>query len=418
MEADAHLPSPSSPRIDERGTRYKMAILDGMKVLDFSTLYPGPYATMSLADMGADVLRVSSLSRKDADIVAAEPPYLTENVGAQAAWLSRNKRTISLNLKTEEAKQIVYELVKEYDVVLEQFRPGVADRMGIGYEELKRHNPSVVYCSLSGYGQYGPYCMKAGHDINYVARSGLLSHSGRKSSGPVLYGMQIADIAGGSMNSIIGILAAAYRRAMTGEGEYIDVSMVDCTVAYNGIKGGNYLAGAHRPTRESETLTGRALYDIYETKDGEYLTVGAMEPKFFAEFCRGIDMEELIEHGCLSPEATAAKPRVIERIKSKTLAEWEAIFADKDACVEPVLDLERVFYEDPHIKEREMVVEVPLPENGKIVKQIANPIKYRSHPNEYRHAAYPLGFHTKDVMRELGYSDERIAELEEHHVFD
>lgn len=395
-----------------------MGILHGMKVLDFSTLYPGPYATMSLADMGADVLRVSSLSRKGADIVAAEPPLLSENVGAQAAWLSRNKRTMSLNLKTSEAKEIVYDLVKDYDVVLEQFRPGVAERMGIGYEALKRHNPGIIYCSLSGYGQYGPYCMKAGHDINYVARSGLLSHSGRKSTGPVLYGMQIADIAGGSMNAIIGILAAAYHREITGEGEYIDVSMVDCTVAYNGIKGGNYLAGAHMPTRESETLTGRALYDIYETKDGEYLTVGAMEPKFFAEFCKGLGMEELIDLGCLSPEATAAKPKVVERIKSKTLAEWEEIFADKDACVEPVLDLERVFFEDPHIKAREMVVEVPLPENGRIVKQLANPIKFKAHPNEYRHAAYPVGEHTLAVMRELGYSDEQIADLTEKHVFD
>lgn len=395
-----------------------MGILHGMKVLDFSTLYPGPYATMSLADMGAEVLRVSSLSRQTADIVAAEPPFLTENIGAQAAWLSRNKRTMSLNLKTSEAKAIVYDLVKDYDIVLEQFRPGVANRMGIGYETLKQHNPRIIYCSLSGYGQYGPYCMKAGHDINYVARSGLLSHSGRKASGPTLYGMQIADIAGGSMNAVIGILAAAYHREITGEGEYIDVSMVDCTVAYNGIKGGNFLAGAHMPTRESETLTGRALYDIYETKDGEYLTVGAMEPKFFTEFCKGIGMEELIEVGCLSPEATAAKPRVIERIKSKTLAEWEEIFADKDACVEPVLDLERVFYEDPHIKAREMIVEVPLPENGTLVKQIANPIKFKTHPNEYRHAAYPIGEHTFDIMRELGYSDSQIAVLKESHTFD
>lgn len=395
-----------------------MGILQGMKVLDFSTLYPGPYATMSLADMGAEVLRVSSLSRKAADIVAAEPPHLTENIGAQAAWLSRNKRTMSLNLKTNEAREVVYDLVKEYDIVLEQFRPGVADRMGIGYEELKRHNPAVIYCSLSGYGQYGPLCMKAGHDVNYVARSGLLSHSGRKATGPVLYGMQIADIAGGSMNAIIGILAAAYHRALTGEGEYVDVSMLDCTIAYNGIKGGNYLAGAHMPTRESETLTGRALYDIYETKDGEYLAVGAMEPKFFAEFCKGIGMEELIELGCLSPEATEAKPKVIERIKSKTLAEWEEVFADKDACVEPVLDLERVFFEDPHVQARDMVVEVPLPETGAIVKQIANPIKYQNHPNEYRHAAYPIGQHTFEVMRELGYSDDQIAELADRHVFD
>ena len=217
-----------------------MGSLDGLKVLDFSTLLPGPYATLMLADMGADVLKVSSASKPD--IVLDYPPFIGDTgISACQAWLGRNKKTMFLNLKTEEGKNIVKELVKEYDIVLEQFRPGVMDKLGLGYEDLKAVNPGVIYCSLTGYGQSGPLKMAAGHDINYMSRSGIISHAGRVESGPSLMNFQIADIAVGSLNSVIGILAAVNYRRNTGKGQYIDVAMMDGCVPFNSLDGASFL---------------------------------------------------------------------------------------------------------------------------------------------------------------------------------
>ncbi len=194
-----------------------MGALSGLKVLDFSTLLPGPYATLVLADLGAEVLKVASGSRPD--IVADYPPMVEgTDLSANQAWLGRNKKSIFLNLKKPEAVAMVKELVKEYDIVMEQFRPGVMDRLGLGYKDLKAVNPKIIYCALTGYGQSGPLSHHAGHDINYLARSGNMSYAGRQATGPVLTNMQIADLAVGSMNSVVGILAAVHHRDITGEG--------------------------------------------------------------------------------------------------------------------------------------------------------------------------------------------------------
>ena len=369
-----------------------MGSLDGLKVLDFSTLLPGPYATLMLADMGAEVLKVSSASKPD--IVLDYPPFIDDTgISACQAWLGRNKKTMFLNLKTEEGKKIVKELVKEYDIVLEQFRPGVMDKLGLGYEDLKAVNPGVIYCSLTGYGQSGPLRDAAGHDINYMSRSGIISHAGRKVGGPSLMNFQIADIAVGSLNSVIGILAAVNYRRNTGKGQYIDVAMMDGCVPFNSLDGASFLVSGEEPKREGERLNGGCMYDFYETKDGRYMAIGR---------------EDLIE-GTVWPEnVDEVKAEIRGIFKTKTMDEWVEVFSKYDACVQPVLNLKEALLEDEQVKDRKMVVDVDLPlHDGVKVKQLATSIKLSECPCEYKFAGYHVGYHTKEIIDKLGldYSD-------------
>ena len=392
-----------------------MGSLDGLKVLDFTTLLPGPYATLMLADMGAEVIKISSAGRYDL-VMDMEPHIEGTNISACQAWLNRNKKTMFLNLKTDEAKTIVKELVQEYDIVIEQFRPGVMDRLGLGYEDLKAVNPGVIYCALTGYGQTGPLREAAGHDINYLSRSGLISHSGRTVGGPSLMNFQIADIAVGSLNSVIGILAAVNYRHMTGKGQFVDVAMLDGCVPFNSLDGAGFLVSGDLPQREGQLLNGGSAYDYYETKDGEYMSVGSLEPKFWEAFCKGIGREGLISGTVMPDNIQAIKAEIRSIFKSKTKAEWMETFADVDACVQPVLNLEEALLEDEQIIAREMVVDVDLPlHDGLKVKQMATSIKLSECPCEYKFAGYPLGYHTQEIIEKLGYN---YKKLEKKGVFD
>ena len=269
----------------------KEGALEGLKILDFSTLLPGPFATTMLADLGAEVLKISGPGKPD--IVLDYPPFVEgTTVSANQAWLGRNKKTMLLNLKKPEAIGIVKRLIMEYDIVMEQFRPGVMEKLGLGYETLAEINPRLIYCSLTGYGQTGPLNHRAGHDINYLARSGNMAQAGRTETGPVLTNMQVADVAVGSMNSVIGILSAVQYRNRTGRGQRVDIAMLDGLIPFNGMDGTAFLAAGKVPKREGERLNGGCMYDFYETKDGQYLSVGALEPKFWAEFCRCIGRED------------------------------------------------------------------------------------------------------------------------------
>ena len=392
-----------------------MGSLDDLKILDFSTLLPGPYATLMLADMGAEVLKISSASRPD--IVLDYPPFIGDTgVSASQAWLGRNKKTMFLNLKTGEGKAVVKELVKEYDIVLEQFRPGVMEKLGLGYEDLKAVNPKLIYCSLTGYGQTGPLRDAAGHDINYMSRSGITSQAGRRESGPSLMNFQIADIAVGSMNSVIGILAAVNYRKNTGKGQYIDVAMMDGCVPFNSLDGAGFLASGKEPKREGERLNGGCIYDFYETKDGEYLSVGSLEPQFWSRFCTAIGREDLIEGTVYPPNIDEVKAEIRGILKTKTRDEWVEVFSHYDACVQPVLNLKEALLEDEQAKEREMVVDVKLPLHEDVsVKQLATAVKLSECPCEYKFAGYPTGYHTKEVIEQLGMD---YAELKAKGVFD
>ena len=389
-----------------------MGALTGLKILDFSTLLPGPYATLMLGDLGADIIKISSPDK--ADIVADYPPYIKDidmNISANQAWLGRNKKNLFLNLKTKEAVEIVKELVLEYDIIMEQFRPGVMERLGLGYEDLKKINPKIIYCSLTGYGQTGAMKNSAGHDINYLARSGNMNYSGKKSTGPVLTNMQIADIGVGSLHSVIGILAAVHYRTMTGKGQYIDVSMFDGLIPFNAMEGAAFLAGNPEPERESTRLNGGSAYDFYETKDSRYLSVGSLEPKFWKNFCECIELPELIKETVMPENIDLLKEKIRKRIKEKTLKEWNEIFKGKDVCVEPVLTMKEALLEDEHVKERQLVIDVEIPNShGKKIKQMGTPLKLSECPIEYKETGYPLGYHTEEILKSLGY---KISEIEE-----
>lgn len=388
--------------------------LEGMKILDFTTLLPGPYATMILADMGADTLRVVSGSRPD--INALMPPFIPgATLSANCAYLWRGKKCLALNLKHERAIAIVHQLLEEYDIVIEQFRPGVMAKFGLDYETLRERYPNLIYCSITGYGQNGPMKRRAGHDINYLARSGLMSYSGRKQGGPALTGAQIADIACGSYNAVMGILAAVYNRMNTGIGQHIDVSMTDGSVALNAMTGAAYLVHGETPAAETTLLNGGSLYDFYETKDGRYMSVGSLEPQFFEAFCEAIGRPDLIENGVLPPRLREIKEEIRAIFRTKTLDEWVFIFEQTDACVEPVLHLDEAL-EQPQMKARNMVVETPM-EDGRVVRQLATPIVFSETPCAYTGVGAPVGAHTKQILMELGYSEEEFADFERTGLF-
>lgn len=389
-----------------------MGALDGLKVLDFSTLLPGPYATLMLADLGAEVLKISS--RDKYDLVVHWPPKLENtDTTAAAAWLGRNKKTIFLNLKKAEAVEAVKRLVWEYDIVVEQFRPGVMAKLGLNYELLSQVNPKLIYCSLTGYGQSGPLKDRAGHDINYMSRSGVMASAGRKATGPVLTDMQIADVAVGSMNSVIGILAAVHHRERTGEGQFIDVAMLDGMVPFNSMDGACFLAGAPAPEREGQMLNGGAVYDFYETADGGHMSVGSLEPKFFAALCNAMQRPEWADGTILKTNLPLVKETFRAKFREKTRDEWTEIFSHWDACVEPVLTLEEAV-KDAHINERGMLPEVVLPQApAQRVRQLGCPIKLSACPAQYRHAGYPEGWHTVEILSRMGYSTEEIKALSE-----
>lgn len=383
--------------------------LQGLKVLDFSGLLPGPFASLMLADLGADVLRVEAPSRPD--MVRLMPPYATDGTSAAHGYLNRSKRSIAIDLKKPEGLAIVKQLVAEYDIVIEQFRPGVMDRLGAGYEALKAINPKVIYCSITGYGQTGPYKDRAGHDMNYLAIAGVIGYNGRQASGPAPMAVQVADIAGGSCHAVIGLLAAVIHRQSSGEGQHIDISMTDAAFSLHALTAPGALMGGEQPTLEATQLNGGSFYDCYETSDGRYLSVGGLEPQFFMQFCAAIGRPELAPEGLVMlPERVAAlKQEIRQALKSKTYAEWSAIFAAMDSCTEPVLSFSEAC-EHPQIQARGMLVDVPQLDGGQ-QRQLASPFKFSATPPSYQHAGVVLGQHTDEVLTKAGLTTESIAQL-------
>lgn len=380
-----------------------MGILQGLKVLDFSTLLPGPFATLMLADMGADVIHVESPTR--VDMVRAMEPVDEGGISAAHRHLNRSKKSLALDLKDAESINVIHSLLHEYDIVIEQFRPGVMARLGLDYESLKKINPKIIYCSLTGYGQTGPFADRAGHDTNYLSIAGVMDYSRRKGERPPVLGVQVADIAGGSLHSVIGILAAVYHREKTGEGQFIDISMTDASFSLNALFGSGYLAHGVEPQTENLLLNGGEFYDYYETKDGRYFSVGSLEPSFRKMLCESLEALELTEMAFSERQEDKVKfkKEVTARFLTKTFHEWLEIFNDEfDGCVEPVLTFAEAT-EHSQIKARGMIVEVPT-ENGTMQKQIAFPIKFSTNPAVYRKTGGPLGEHNEILLSKYSNS--------------
>lgn len=389
--------------------------LSNLKILDFTTLLPGPYATLMLADLGAEVLKISSKSKLDLVYEMGEKDKEL-GLNANQLWLNRNKKTMSLNLKSPKAIELVKELIKEYDIVFEQFRPGVMEKLGLSYDVLSKINPGLIYCSISSYGNTGPLKNVAGHDVNFLAKSGLLSISGKRNEGPSLMSTQLGDIAGGALHSVIGVLAAVNYRNMTGRGQYIDISMLDTIIPMNSFEGADYLLNGQKKTREGFELNGAGIYDIYETSDKEYLTIGSLEPKFLKALAIAVNMPELIESGATPKDNGVLKNRLKELIKSEPMSYWLEKFKGLDACIEKVLDFEEAFENEPQIKHRGMIVDVDA--GKKTVRQFAMPIKFSECEVQYRHAGRDIGYDTDEILKKLGYNDGEIADFAGNGVFD
>jgi crotonobetainyl-CoA:carnitine CoA-transferase CaiB-like acyl-CoA transferase len=387
-----------------------VGLLTGQKMLDLSRLLPGPYCSLLLADLGMEVLKVEDLEL--GDYMRKMGPVRKQD-SAYFLAVNRNKKSMALNLKVIEGKEIFYKLINSYDVVLESFRPGVMDRLGIGYEELKKRNPCLILCSLSGYGQDGPYRERSGHDVNYIGLGGILELIGTKDKAPVIPGVQIADLAAGGMMSAISILAAVVHRQKSGEGQYLDVSMLDGVISWLSIHAGKYFMDEELPERGEMILGGRyACYHVYETKDGRYMSLGALEPKFWENFCETVGRRELIFKQYLEGEE---RLRLIEEIqklfKTKTQKEWVELFKNADACCEPILNLEEVFHH-PHVLHRQMVKELEHPVEGK-TRQVGNPIKSSQFSFEIQTPPPSWGEHTMEVLKEIGYSEKDIQHFKE-----
>ena len=366
------------------------AALKGLKVLDFSTLLPGPFATMYLADMGADVVHIESPTRPD--LIRMMPPYANGQATSHS-YLNRNKQSIALDLKLSENVELIKSKISDYDIVLEQFRPGVMQRLGLGYDTLSEINPRLIYCSITGYGQSGPYKDKAGHDINYLALSGIAGHSGRVDGGPPALGVQIADVAGGSLHAVIAILAAVYERARSGQGQFIDISMTDCVVSLNNMAASGVLAAGVAAAPEQSYLNGGSFYDYYQTRDGRYLSIGSLEPQFMLGLAQILALPIIAEQGASFDiqDRQQVKQAIQEKIISEDFAYWTAQFAAADVCVEPVLRLDEALH-SKLAHERGWYVEVPLQEGNKLTqRQLSCPIKFSRSSLIYKHAGKNLG---------------------------
>ena len=382
--------------------------LASLKVLDFSTLLPGPFASLLLADMGAEVLRIESPTRMD--LLRVLPPH-DQGTSASHAYLNRNKRSLALDLKQPQALEVVKQLLQDHDILLEQFRPGVMERLGLGYEALKAINPRLIYVSITGYGQTGPYKDRAGHDINYLALAGLASYTGREDSGPLPLGIQAADIAGGSLHGVIGLLAAVIARQHTGQGQHLDVSMTDCAFSLNALAGAGYLACGVEPGREEQMLNGGSFYDYYRSRDGRWMSVGSLEPNFMQQLCAALGRPELAAQG-LSPrpeQQKALKQALQVEFEKRDYSELCELFGVIDACVEPVLNLSEAVAH-PQLQARQLVTQVPRAD-GTTQAQMACPLKFSGGLPAPKHIGAAVGAHSDQVLAELGYSVEQIAEL-------
>ena len=385
--------------------------LEGIRVLDLSRLLPGPFCTMLLADMGAEVIKVEEPQKGDYN--RFWPPIKKSNSG-YFIGINRNKKSITLNLKNERAKEIFYKLVKNSDVVVESFRPGVTKKLGIDFDTLKDINSKIIYLSLTGFGQNTSWKFRPAHDLNFLALSGILSFSGSKDKIPPIMGIQIADYAG-ALYGVIGILLALMRREKINKPQYIDIAMLDCLFSFLSMIAGKFFIDKKIPHPSDNLLNGGfACYNVYRTRDNRFITVGAIEEKFWNRLCEIIGKKEWKGLNFSKDKQNELIDGLQKIFSEKTLDDWMKIFKNEDVCVEPVLNLKEAF-ESEYSSERNIIFELNSKIDGK-VKQIKNPVeifpevpvKNKPHPG--------LGEHTFEILSSIGYPKDEVENLKKENI--
>jgi alpha-methylacyl-CoA racemase len=377
--------------------------LEGIRVLDLSRMLPGPYCSMMLADLGAEVIKVEE--PVVGDPTRRSPPIISGN-SAPFNQVNRNKKSIAIDLKNVEGREVFLKLASTADCVLEQFRPGVVDRLGINYARIAEINSRIVYCSLTGFGQDGPHRERSGHDLNYLALSGVLGLTTDDSGKPVIPGVQVADLAGG-MIAGFAILAALLARERTGRGQYVDVSMFDVMLSMLPIPAAHHLAGATIPVGGKYVLSGAyPFYNVYETGDGKYMTLGALEPKFWANFCRKVGRQDLVSRQFDSGERRENLFTELQAIfKSKSQSDWVEFVRDADCCCEPVLSMVEAF-EHVQTRAREMIRR-----SSGITDQLGFSYKLSETPPREASPAPDLGAHTEELLAAIGLTEDERKRL-------
>ncbi len=385
-----------------------IAPLTGVKLIDLTKLAPGPHCTMILGDLGADIIKVEDpgapTGRRAEQGGATGKVRRVEGFGSVPTnALARNKKSIGINLKSPIGREIYLRLVRDADVVVEEFRPGVAKRLGIDYETLKADNPKLIYCAVTGFGQTGPYKDQVGHDLNYIATAGALSLIGRKDQPPSIPLNLLADYAGGGMHAAIGVLAALVARNQTGRGQYVDIAMLDGTMLLIAQALSTYFTNGKIPKRGYTSTDGAApYYNLYETKDGKYITIGSVEPWFYANLCRALGCEQYITDQHNHQKWTEMLEHFARVFRTRTRDEWFEYLSKSDICVGRMLTLDELA-DEPQIRARNMIVEVETPA-GEKVKQVGISVKLSETPGSIRSLAPKLGQHTGEILGGLGYA--------------
>jgi crotonobetainyl-CoA:carnitine CoA-transferase CaiB-like acyl-CoA transferase len=389
--------------------------LEGITVLELSRVSPGALCTMMLADMGAEVLKVET---PPSNTAAGSGVSATEERSAAFSSLNRNKRSIGVNLKAPEGRQILQQLVATADVLVEGFRPGVMQRLGADYATASQRHPRLIYCSLSGFGQDGPYRDLPAHDLNYLAISGVLNLIGKADEPPAIPLNLIADYGGAAMHGVVGILLALYARQQTGRGQHVDIAYLDTTLSLLAATPlmQNIFAEGTVPQRGNGPYTGQyAFYTTYQTRDGKFLSVGCSEPWLWENLCKALGRPEFAVHA-RRPEhlwraPNAAETAVREALQGifiqRTRDEWVAFLREKNVCIGPVNTIAEVFA-DPQVQHRQMLLEHTSPTVGS-VRQAGIALKLSDTPGQVRHLGPRLGEHTTEVLSALGYSQEQMA---------
>ncbi|MDP2659814.1 MAG: CaiB/BaiF CoA-transferase family protein [Dehalococcoidia bacterium] len=381
-----------------------MQPLAEVRVLDATKLLPGGYCTLLLADLGAEVIRVEDPAELDN---SRWGPDLVRQDRAYYQTLHRNKKSIVLDLKKPQGRELLLRLAGTADIFLESYRPGVMERLGIAYADLRAVNPRIIYCSISGYGQEGPYRDRVGHDINYLALGGVLATTGESGGPPVIPGVQVADIGAAAMFAAVSVLAALHGREQTGLGQYIDLAMLDGVVSFLQVAAAEYL-GLGRPQRRGQMwLSGKwACYTVYRTKSGGYLSLGALEPKFWSRFCSALDLADLVQHQYVEERQDELRSRVQAVLLERTREEWVDVFSGLEVCCEPVLEVEEAL-EHPQVRCRGLVHEV-VTASGEALRLLGTPFSASSGQT----APPPeVGQHTREVLLALGLTDEELNGL-------